>query len=58
MTVFLHATTNYALFLIIKSFHYTSADVVHLQRIYDAVLVIAAFVAAWDLRRIGRPKQM
>ena len=58
MTVFLHATTNYALFLIIKSFHYTSADVAHLQLIYDAVLVIAAFVVAWDLRRMGRPKQV
>ena len=57
MTVFLHATTNYALFLIIKSFHYTSADVVHLQRFYDAVLVIAAFVVAWDLRRTRTPKQ-
>jgi len=57
MTVFLHATTNYALFLIIKSFHYASADVVLLQRVYDTVLVIAAFVTAWDLRRMGTPKQ-
>ncbi|HYB65590.1 MAG TPA: CPBP family intramembrane glutamic endopeptidase [Steroidobacteraceae bacterium] len=58
MTVFLHATSNYALFLIIKSFHYTSADVAHLQRVYDAALVIAAFVVAWDLRRMGTPKQV
>jgi len=58
MTVFLHATTNYALFLIIKSFHYASADVAHLQLVYDAALVIAAFVVAWDLRRMGTPKQV
>lgn len=58
MTIFLHATTNYALFLIIKSFHYTSTDVAPLQYIYDAVLVIAAFAVAWDLRRMGTPKHV
>jgi membrane protease YdiL (CAAX protease family) len=56
LTIFLHATTNYALFLIIKSFHYSSAHPPHLQRIYDAVLVIAAITAAWDLRRYRNPK--
>jgi membrane protease YdiL (CAAX protease family) len=52
MAILLHATTNYALFLVIKSFHYMSADLAHLQRIYDGVLVIAAFAVAWDLRRM------
>lgn len=54
MTIFLHATTNYALFLIIKSFHSTNAGSAQLQYIYDAVLLIAALAVAWDLRRAGR----
>lgn len=54
MTIFLHDTTNYAQFLIIKSFHHTSADLGYLERIYPAVLVIAAFAVAWDLRRSAR----
>lgn len=58
MTIFLHATTNYALFLIIKSFNYTGADLAHLQRIYDGVLVIAAFAVVWDLPRMGTPRQV
>jgi uncharacterized protein len=58
MTIFLHATTNYALFLIIKSFHHASADVAHSQGTYNGVLVIAAFAAAWNLRRMGAPKQV
>ena len=57
MTIFLHATTNYALFLIIKSFHSTSAGSAQLQYIYDAVLAIAALATAWDLRGTGRLKQ-
>jgi uncharacterized protein len=57
MAIFLHATTNYALFLIIKSFHYPSAHPPHLQRLYDAFLVIAAIAVAWDLRRNKSPRQ-
>jgi uncharacterized protein len=58
MAIFLHATTNYALFLIIKSFHHSSAHPPHLQRLYDVVLVIAAITVAWDLRRTGTPRQV
>jgi len=57
MTIFLHATSNYALFLIIKSFHSTTAGSAQLQYLYDAVLVIAALAVTWDLRRTGKLKQ-
>jgi len=55
MAVFLHTTTNYALFLVIKSFHYDSADLAALQYLYDVLVVLAAAAAVWDLRRRGMP---
>lgn len=55
MTVFLHTTTNYALFLIIKCFRYDAAGIAEMQYIYDAVLVVFAVAAALDFRRRGMP---
>ena len=52
MAVLLHATTNYALFLIIKSFTLPEG-IASLQWIYDALLVVAASAAAWALWRQG-----
>ena len=50
MTMFLHTSSNYALFLMLKSFSYPGG-IETLQLIYDGLVVVAALAATWDLRR-------
>lgn len=51
MTIFLHTSSNYALFLIIKSFHYANSEIASLQYLYDACIVVAAFAVTADFRK-------
>lgn len=48
MTTFLHTTTNFALFLVLKSFTHPD-DITLLQYIYDAIVLVVAAAAAYAM---------
>ncbi len=51
MAIFFHNATNYAQFLLIKSFRIEDADFATVEMIYDSLLVAVAIVAALALHR-------